>query len=163
MEPRIAVYPGSFDPITNGHLDLIDRGHQLFDQVIVAVVRNPSKQPLFSAEQRVALIHEVYRGNQAVTVDAFDGLLVHYCMRMGAQAIVRGLRAVSDFEYEFQMALMNRRLSNSQLETVFMMPNETYTYVSSGLVKEIVALGGDVDGLVPDLVLAALKERLGRR
>jgi pantetheine-phosphate adenylyltransferase len=158
----IAVYPGSFDPITNGHIDLIDRGRHLFGKVIIAVLRNPSKTPLFPVEQRMELIQQVYHGVANVEVDAFEGLLVDYCRRVGASAIVRGLRAVSDFEYEFQMALMNRRLSDSRLETVFMMPNEVYTYVSSALIKEIAALGGTVDGLVPPLVAAALRQRLAR-
>src|SRR5215471_18453210 len=152
-----AVYPGSFDPVTNGHLDIISRGSRLFDRVVVAILRNPDKEPLFSLEERMSILERATRGIPNVRVDSFDGLLVDYARRLKASVIVRGLRALSDFEYEFQMALMNRRL-DSTLETVFMMPSETYSYLSSRLVKEVVRLGGSVEGLVPDHV----ETRLGR-
>ncbi|MEW6321148.1 MAG: pantetheine-phosphate adenylyltransferase [Acidobacteriota bacterium] len=148
---RLAVYPGSFDPLTNGHVDIIERGSHLFDEIVVAVLVNVEKAPLFSVDERVGIIREVFRHRGNVRVDTFDGLLVEYCERVGACAIVRGLRAVSDFEYEFQMALMNRRLA-PQIETVFMMPAEQYTYISSRLMKEVFMLGGRVSGLVPPIV-----------
>jgi pantetheine-phosphate adenylyltransferase len=159
---RIAVYPGSFDPLTNGHVDIITRGARLFDRIVVALLVNEQKTPLFSADERVAMIREVFRDLPSVDVDTFDGLLVDYAARRGAHAIVRGLRAVSDFEYEFQMALMNRRLAGG-LETVFMMPAAEYTYISSRLVKEVFMLGGAIDGLVPPLVEARLREKRGAR
>jgi pantetheine-phosphate adenylyltransferase len=146
-----AVYPGSFDPLTNGHLDIISRGARLFDRIIVAILVNAEKAPLFSMEERVEIARAVFRDQPNVEVDTFDGLLVDYVERRKAQVIVRGLRAVSDFEFEFQMALMNQRL-NPQIETVFMMPAEQYTYISSRLIKEVFALGGRVQGLVPELV-----------
>jgi pantetheine-phosphate adenylyltransferase len=155
---RLAVYPGTFDPITNGHLDIIERGSRLFDRVNVAILENMDKEPLFSLEQRVSLIRDAVAPWPHVTVSTFSGLLVDYVRRCGANAIVRGLRAVSDFEYEFQMALMNRRLDPA-VETVFMMPAETYSYLSSRLVKEVAALGGDVSGLVPAPVARAIRER----
>jgi pantetheine-phosphate adenylyltransferase len=155
---RLAVYPGSFDPLTNGHVDIIERGARLFDRIVIAILVNLDKSPLFTAEERVAILREVFRDRPNVEVDTFEGLLVDYVERRGASAIVRGLRAVSDFEYEMQMALMNRRL-NSNVETVFMMPAEQYTYVSSRLVKEVVALGGRVSGLVPPLVETRLSEK----
>jgi pantetheine-phosphate adenylyltransferase len=162
-EPRVAVYPGSFDPITNGHVDLIDRGARLFDRLVIAVLVNEAKTPLFNAAERMQMIREVLHGRANVEVDAFDGgLLVDYARRKGAAAIVRGLRAVSDFEYEFQMALMNRRLDHD-LETVFLMPAEQYTYTSSRLIKEVVRLGGEVRGLVPPLVEERLRARLAWR
>ena len=145
---RLAVYPGSFDPLTNGHVDIIQRGGKLFDRIVVAVLVNLQKSPLFSADERVAIAREVFADLPNVEVDAFQGLLVDYAKHRGARAIVRGLRAVSDFEFEMQMALMNRRL-NPRIETVFMMPNEAYSYLSSRLVKEVVGLGGSVKGLVP--------------
>jgi pantetheine-phosphate adenylyltransferase len=154
----MAVYPGSFDPLTNGHLDIIDRGARLFDRIVVAVLVNLEKSPLFSVDERVAIIRDVFRGHDEVEVDTFDGLLVDYARRRGACAIVRGLRAVSDFEYEFQMALMNRRLA-PRLETVFMMPAEQYTYISSRLIKEVFQLGGTVDGLVPPIVEERLRAK----
>jgi pantetheine-phosphate adenylyltransferase len=147
----LAVYPGSFDPLTNGHLDIISRGARLFDRIIVAILVNAEKAPLFSMEERVEIARAVFRDQPNVEVDTFDGLLVDYVARRKAQVIVRGLRAVSDFEFEFQMALMNQRL-NPQIETVFMMPAEQYTYISSRLIKEVFALGGRVQGLVPELV-----------
>jgi pantetheine-phosphate adenylyltransferase len=154
---RLAVYPGSFDPITNGHVDIIERGARIFDRIVVAVLRNIDKAPLFSAEERVALIEDTFRGHANVEVDTFDGgLLVDYARGKGATAVVRGLRAVSDFEYEFQMALMNRHL-DPQLETVFMMPAEQYTYISSRLIREVCLLGGTVSGLVPPHVEAQLR------
>ena len=156
----LAVFPGSFDPITNGHLDIVDRGLSLFDRVRMAILVNPEKQPLFSVEERVALIREAYRGNRRVEVDTFSGLLVDYAERVGASVILRGIRAISDFEYEFQMALMNRRL-DPQIETVFMMPAESYSYVSSRLVKEVFQLGGRVTDLVPPVVERRLSEKYG--
>jgi pantetheine-phosphate adenylyltransferase len=158
MSEIIAIYPGSFDPLTNGHVDIIQRGSRLFDRIVVAVLINVEKAPLFSVHERVEIAREVFRGWTNVEVDTFDGLLVEYAHRKHAGVIVRGLRAVSDFEYEMQMALMNRRL-NPDVETVFMMPAEPYTYVSSRLVKEVVALGGSVHGLVPDLVERRLRDK----
>jgi pantetheine-phosphate adenylyltransferase len=154
----IAVYPGSFDPITNGHVDIIERGARLFDRIIVAILLNLDKKPLFNVPERVEIARETFRAHTNVEVDTFDGLLVDYVRRRKAQVIVRGLRAVSDFEFEMQMALMNRRLSGD-VETVFMMPAEPYTYVSSRLVKEVVALGGSVAGLVPPGVEARLRDK----
>jgi pantetheine-phosphate adenylyltransferase len=154
----VAIYPGSFDPLTNGHVDIIHRGARLFDRIVVGVLINLEKAPLFTVPERVAIAREVFHDLPNVEVDTFDGLLVDYARRKGARVIVRGLRAISDFEYEMQMALMNRRL-NPEVETVFMMPAEPYTYVSSRLVKEIVALGGTVHGLVPDIVEAHLRNK----
>ena len=156
----IAVYPGSFDPITNGHIDLVERTLRVFDKVIVAIATNRDKDSsLFSVEERVAMIGEVFKGlGSRVEVDSFDDLLVNYAERVGASVIIRGLRAVSDFEYEFQMAMMNRGLKPG-LETFFMMTGESYFYISSRLVKEVVGLGGDVSGLVPKSVLRSLKEK----
>lgn len=156
----LAVFPGSFDPITNGHVDIIARGLSVFDQVLIAILLNPDKRPLFTVEERVEIIRETYRGDPRVSVDTFSGLLVDYAERVGAAVIVRGLRAISDFEYEFQMALMNRRL-NPRIETVFMMPAEQYSYLSSRLVKEVVQLGGRVRGLVPPVVERRLREKYG--
>jgi pantetheine-phosphate adenylyltransferase len=155
---RLAVYPGSFDPLTNGHVDIILRGSKLFDRIIVAMLVNAEKSPFFSVEERVATAREVFRGHRNVEVDTFDGLLVEYARSKGASVIVRGLRAISDFEYELQMALMNRRLY-PDVETVFMMPGEAYTYLSSRLVKEVFALGGDITGLVPEIVEASLRRK----
>jgi pantetheine-phosphate adenylyltransferase len=155
---RIAIYPGSFDPLTNGHVDIIERGARLFDVIIVAILVNAEKSPLFSKEERVAIVKEVFKGRANVEVDTFDGLLVDYAARRQAHVIVRGLRAVSDFEIEFQMALMNRRL-DPQIETVFMMPAEQYSYISSRLIKEVFSLGGRVHGLVPDSVEQRLREK----
>jgi pantetheine-phosphate adenylyltransferase len=153
-----AIYPGSFDPLTNGHVDIIQRGARLFDRIVVAILLNMDKSPLFTVPERVAIAREVFESTANVEVDTFDGLLVDYARRKHAGVIVRGLRAISDFEFEMQMALMNRRL-NPDVETVFMMPAETYTYVSSRLVKEIVALGGSVTGLVPAIVERRLREK----
>jgi pantetheine-phosphate adenylyltransferase len=155
---KLAVYPGSFDPLTNGHVDIIERGTRLFDRIVVAVLVNLSKAPLFSTQERVEILREVFKGRPNVEVDTFDGLLVDYVARRNADVIVRGLRAVSDFETEFQMALMNRRLG-PQIETVFMMPAEQYTYISSRLIKEVFSLGGQVRGLVPEVVESRLREK----
>jgi pantetheine-phosphate adenylyltransferase len=155
----LAVYPGSFDPLTNGHVDIILRGARLFDRIIVAILVNAEKSPLFSMEDRVEIARKVFEQHPNVEVDTFDGLLVDYVERRQAQVIVRGLRAVSDFEFEFQMALMNQRL-NSRIETVFMMPAEQYTYISSRLIKEVFKLGGRVNGLVPELVEQRLREKV---
>jgi len=152
----LAVYPGSFDPLTNGHVDIISRGARLFDRIIVAILVNAEKSPLFTMDERVEITRSVFKTHSNVEVDTFDGLLVDYVERRNAQVIVRGLRAVSDFEFEFQMALMNRRL-RPQIETVFMMPAEQYTYISSRLIKEVFSLGGRVEGLVPDLVEQRLR------
>ena len=158
MTKTVAIYPGSFDPLTNGHVDIIQRGSRVFDRIVVGVLINLEKAPLFTVPERVAIAREVFHGWDNVEVDTFDGLLVDYARSKHANVIVRGLRAVSDFEYELQMALMNRRLS-PEVETVFMMPAEPYTYVSSRLVKEVVALGGSVHGLVPALVEDRLREK----
>ena len=155
----VAVYPGSFDPLTNGHVDIIMRGARLFDRIVVAILSNAEKSPLFSTAERVEIARGVFKALPNVEVDTFDGLLVDYVARRKAQVIVRGLRAVSDFEYEFQMALMNQRL-NGKIETVFMMPAEQYTYISSRLIKEVFALGGRVHGLVPDVVEEQLRRKL---
>src|SRR5688500_2378266 len=155
---RVAVCPGSFDPLTNGHVDIIERGSRIFDRVVVAVALNAEKTPLFSIDERIAMIRDVFRDTTSVEVDTFDGLLVEYARRKGARALLRGLRAVSDFEYEFQMALMNRRLDHD-LETVFMMPAEQYTYTSSRLIKEVFMLGGEVGGLVPPSVEERLRKK----
>jgi pantetheine-phosphate adenylyltransferase len=155
----IAVYPGSFDPLTNGHVDIITRGATLFDRIVVAILVNGEKAPLFTMEERVDIARAVFKDQPNVEVDTFDGLLVDYMEKRKADVIVRGLRAVSDFEFEFQMALMNRRL-NATIQTVFMMPAEQYTYISSRLIKEVFALGGRVHGLVPDMVEARLRQKV---
>jgi pantetheine-phosphate adenylyltransferase len=159
--PTVAIYPGTFDPLTNGHVDIIARGARLFDRIIVAVLVNAEKSPLFTMTERVEIARSVFTGLPNVEVDTFDGLLVDYVERRGAQVIVRGLRAVSDFEFEFQMALMNRRL-NDKIETVFMMPAEQYSYISSRLIKEVFSLGGRVHGLVPDMVEQRLRDKVSR-
>ena len=160
---RRAIYPGSFDPVTNGHLDIIERGCKLFDEIIVSILVNPDKQPFFTLEQREEMLTEVLQnisqGRCTVRVDSFRGLLVKYAVAQEANVIVRGIRAISDYEYELQMALMNRRLEPG-IETVFMMPAEIYSYVSSRLVKEVFHLGGAVDGLVPPLVERRMKEKM---
>jgi pantetheine-phosphate adenylyltransferase len=155
---RLAIFPGSFDPLTNGHVDIILRSALLFERVVVSVLVNPEKQPLVSPGERVGIIREVFREYPNVEADTFDGLLVDYARRRRASAIIRGLRAVSDFEYEFQMALMNRHLE-PKLETVFMMPAEQYTYLSSRLIKEVFSLGGNVSGLVPPAVEKLMLEK----
>ena len=160
MTEITAVYPGTFDPITNGHLDIIRRGSRLFTRVTVAILQNTDKVPLFSLTERAQLVSAAVGDLPNVNVDTFEGLLVEYARRLGARVIVRGLRAVSDFEYELQMAMMNRRM-NEEVETVFMMPSESYSYVSSRLVREVVMLGGSVEGLVPEGVARALAARLG--
>jgi pantetheine-phosphate adenylyltransferase len=156
---RIAIYPGSFDPLTNGHLDVIQRAAKLFDRIIVAVAKSESKNPLFTLDERVELVSKSLGHLQNVEADSFEGLLVEYVERRSAQAVIRGLRAVSDFEFEFQMALMNRKL-NERIETIFMMPKDTYTFLSSRIVKEIARLGGDVSSFVPAHVRSALAEKL---
>ncbi len=153
---RTVIYPGSFDPLTNGHLDIIQRAARLFDRVIVAVASSESKHPLFSLKERVELARGVVSTMPNVEVDSFDGLLIHYVAKRNGHAVIRGLRAVSDFE--FQLALMNRKL-DERVETIFMMPKDTYTFLSSRIVKEIARLGGDVGQFVPDSVEAALKQR----
>jgi pantetheine-phosphate adenylyltransferase len=156
--PRIAIYPGSFDPLTNGHVDIIERGARIFDQIIVSILANVEKTPLFTEKERVDIITDVFKGHDNVRVETFNGLLVEYAQQKKASVIVRGLRAVSDFEYEFQMALMNRHLAPG-LETVFMMPAEQYTYISSRLIKEVFMLGGEVTGLVPPVVEERLRAK----
>jgi pantetheine-phosphate adenylyltransferase len=159
---KLAVYPGSFDPLTNGHIDIIERGTHLFDKIIVAILVNVDKSPLFTTQERVEIVRDVFKGRPNVEVDTFDGLLVDYLTRRKADVIVRGLRALSDFEAEFQMALMNRRLGPN-IETVFMMPAEQYTYISSRLIKEVFSLGGQVRGLVPEIVESRLREKQLRK
>ncbi|HEU4930834.1 MAG TPA: pantetheine-phosphate adenylyltransferase [Pyrinomonadaceae bacterium] len=162
---RRAIYPGSFDPVTNGHLDIIERGCKLFDEIIIGILVNPDKRPLFTVEERQEMLTEVVKGinkgDCTLRVDSFTGLLVNYAVAQHADVIVRGIRAISDYEYELQMALMNRRLEPG-IETVFMMPAETYSYVSSRLVKEVFQLGGAVTGLVPPLIEKLMKEKLNQ-
>jgi pantetheine-phosphate adenylyltransferase len=157
-----AVYPGSFDPLTNGHLDLIERSLRIFDELIVAVVTNPAKTALFTDPERVEMIREATRGLRHIEIMVFEGLLVDFVTKVGARAIIRGLRAVSDFEYEFQMALMNRKL-REEVETVFLMPHEAYSYISSRLIKEVAGYGGSVTGLVPPGVEKRLAAKFPRR
>jgi pantetheine-phosphate adenylyltransferase len=154
-----AVYPGSFDPPTNGHLDLIERGSKIFDELVVAILRNPEKDPLFSVTDRRQMLESMTAGFDNVSVDTFHGLTVDYALRVEARAILRGIRAISDYEYELQMALMNRKLQPG-LETVFMMPAEKYSYLSSRLVREVAELGGSIDCLVPDVVAQKLREKM---
>jgi pantetheine-phosphate adenylyltransferase len=161
MKPVIAIYPGSFDPLTNGHLDLIERGSKIFDQLIVAILRHPEKDPLFTLEERREMLESMTTRFKNVSVDSFDGLLVAYARSKGAGAVLRGIRAISDYEYELQMALMNRKL-DPKLETVFMMPAEKYSYLSSRLVKEIYRHGGSVRGLVPKRVEERLHSKVAR-
>ena len=158
---RIAVYPGSFDPITNGHLDILRRGLAIFDKVIVAIADNVRKAPLFTIEERATFIREAMANDPRLSFDAFHGLLVSYCQKHGATTILRGLRALADFEYEFQFVHMNRRLA-PEIDTMFLMTAEEHFYVSSSLVKEVASLGGDVSGLVPDAVRAALARKYGK-
>ncbi|MDR1191053.1 MAG: pantetheine-phosphate adenylyltransferase [Verrucomicrobiales bacterium] len=161
---RRAVYPGSFDPITNGHLDILSRAMRVFDEVIVAVARNDNKSPLFTQEERVALNREAIQalpGHERVRVDSFNGLLVDYALAQGTATIIRGLRAVSDFEFEFQLAQMNRKL-RADIDTIFLMPKDIYTYLSSSLVKELAKMGGNVDCFVPPCVQLALKHKIFR-
>lgn len=159
MKPVLAIYPGSFDPVTNGHLDLIERGSTIFDRLIVAVLRNTEKDPLFSTSERVEMLREASRPFKNVEIDLFDGLLVDYVRQREAQVILRGIRAISDYEYELQMAMMNRRLA-PHVETVFMMPAEQYSYLSARLVREIARLGGAVQGLVPPAVEQRLRNKV---
>ena len=160
-KPRsvVAIYPGSFDPITNGHLDLIQRGSRLFDRLIVAILRNATKAPLFSVEERMEMLSEVVAGYPNVEVDSFNGLLVDYAAQRKAQVLLRGIRAISDYEYELQTALMNRRL-HPAIETVFLMSAESYSFISSRIVKEVIGLGGNISGLVPPSVEIRLRDRV---
>lgn len=158
MKRRIAVYPGTFDPVTHGHVDLVERSLRMFDKVIVAVAANPGKKPLFSLEERITLFRSVLKGKRNVEIEGFDCLLVDYMKQKKAVGLIRGLRAVSDFEYELQLALMNRRL-DSTVETVFLMPSEEYSFITSTIVKEAASYGGDVSSLVPPNVVRALKRR----
>ena len=158
---RIAVYPGTFDPVTNGHIDLVERSLRIFDNVIVAVAENPRKAPLFSIDERIAMLTKVTAKYKNVVIEGFDGLLVDYVKKKRAVGIIRGLRAVSDFEYELQMALMNRRLDNT-IETVYLMPSEEYSFITSTIVREAASYGGDVSSLVPKVVVQMLRKMFGK-
>ncbi|MEW6672587.1 MAG: pantetheine-phosphate adenylyltransferase [Thermodesulfobacteriota bacterium] len=158
---RIAIYPGSFDPVTNGHIDIVERGLKLFDKIIVAILHNPAKKSLFTVEERVEMLTICLKHNPAIEIDAFDGLLVDYAARRKAHAILRGLRAVSDFEYEFQLALMNRRL-NREVQTVFLMTGMRWIFTSSSIIKEAAQFGGNINGMVPIEVNKRLKEKFGK-
>jgi pantetheine-phosphate adenylyltransferase len=157
----MAVYPGSYDPLTNGHIDIIQRGLKIFERIIVAVLRNPDKTYLFDLEERCGMLREVFRDSARIEIDHFQGLLVDYVQRREVTTVVRGLRAISDFEIEFQMALMNRKI-DPRIETIFFVPSESYSFLSSKLVKEVYQLGGEVNSLVPPIVDAKLKERFRR-
>jgi len=160
MNGRTAVYPGTFDPITNGHLSIVNRALKIFDKLIIAILNNPQKAPLFSLNERIAMIKEVLKSKPNVEVDSFDGLLVDYVVKKGANVVLRGLRALSDFEYEFQMALMNRKL-NREVQSVFLMTDYKWFYISSTIIKEAASLNGDISGLVPSIVCQNLKEKFG--
>jgi len=159
MKTSVAIYPGSFDPVTNGHLDLIERGQKMFDRLIVAVLKNTEKEPMFTVPERVEMLRDVTQQWESVEIDVFEGLLVDYARKRGAAVILRGIRAVSDYEYELQMALMNRKLE-PRLETVFMMPGETYSYLSAKVVREIAHFGGPLAGLVPPTVEKRLRAKV---
>ena len=159
MRDTSAIYPGSFDPITNGHVDIIERGLRVFDRIVIAVLENPKKQPLFTTKERVRMIQDIFASKKEVEVRAFDGLLVDFARAQGTRVVIRGLRAISDFEYEFQMALMNRSLA-PDIETFFMMPSVNYTFLSSNVVREVAGLGGSVEGLVPGLVSRKLRAKM---
>jgi pantetheine-phosphate adenylyltransferase len=159
MPQTSAIYPGSFDPITNGHVDIVERGLKVFDRVVVAVLKNPKKRPLFTTKERVKMIQEIFASNRRIEVRAFDGLLVEFARAQKTRVVIRGLRAISDFEYEFQMALMNRSLA-PDIETFFMMPSVNYSFLSSNLVREVAGLGGSVEGLVPGLVERKLRAKV---
>jgi pantetheine-phosphate adenylyltransferase len=161
MNGRTAIYPGTFDPITNGHVSIINRGLQIFDKLIIAILYNSNKKPLFTIDERIAMINEVLEGTPNVEVDTFDGLLVDYAILKESNVILRGLRALSDFEYEFQLALMNRKLCRD-VQSIFLMTDYKWFYISSTIVKEAASLGGDINGLVPDIVEQKLKEKFKR-
>ena len=161
MSEKIAVYPGSYDPLTNGHIDIIQRGLKIFDKIIVAALKNPSKTYLFSLEERMDMLMETFRKTPNIQVDYFEGLLVDYLKKIGVNTVVRGLRAISDFEIEFQMALMNRSIK-PEIETIFLVPSICYSFVSSRLVKEVYQLGGGVEKMVPEIVDEKLKEKYGK-
>jgi pantetheine-phosphate adenylyltransferase len=161
MSEKIAVYPGSYDPLTNGHIDIIQRGLKIFDKIIVAALKNPSKTYLFSLEERMDMLMETFRKKPNIEVDYFEGLLVDYLKKIGVNTVVRGLRAISDFEIEFQMALMNRSIK-PEIETIFLVPSVCYSFVSSRLVKEVYQLGGGIEEMVPDIVDKKLKEKFGK-
>lgn len=162
MPKNIAVYPGSYDPLTNGHIDIIERGLKIFDKIIVAVLKNPDKTYLFSLEERLQILRSVFNDPQRIEIDHFEGLLVDYLKRKGVSTVVRGLRAISDFEIEFQMALMNRKIE-PRIETIFFVPSDSYSFLSSKLVREIYHLGGEVSSMVPQIVDLKLKEKFRRR
>ena len=162
MSNKFALYPGSYDPITNGHIEIIERGLKIFDKITVAVLKNPSKTYLFSLEERLAILKETFNNNDSISVDFFEGLLVDYAQKKGITTIVRGLRAISDFDIEFQMALMNRRIA-PEIETVFFVPSVSYSFLSSRLVKEIYLLGGEIKSMVPKIVDKRLKEKFQRK
>ncbi len=157
---RVAIYPGSFDPVTNGHLDIAERGLKLFDKIIIAILHNPEKKYLFTVEERIEMLEESFKGESNVEIDSFNGLLVDYAVQKNANAVLRGMRAVSDFEYEFQLALMNRRL-NREVETVFLMTGLRWIFTSSSIIKEAAKFGGNIEGMVPPEVEQRLKEKLG--
>ena len=158
---RTAVYPGTFDPVTEGHRDIVERSLRIFDRIIVAIGPNPKKAPLFTLPERTAMLEEIFRGRPGVVIRSFDGLLIDFVKTEGAQAIVRGIRAISDFEAEFQMALMNRRM-DTDVETVFLMPSEEYSYLTSSLIKEVAQFGGEITGLVSPVVQEMLEKKFGR-
>jgi pantetheine-phosphate adenylyltransferase len=159
---RVAIYPGSFDPVTNGHIDIVERGLRIFDRIVVAILHNPNKKALFTIEERMEMLQDCLKEFSNVEVDTFDGLLVDYACKRNAQAILRGLRALSDFDYEFQMALMNRRL-NREIQTVFLMTGLRWIFTSSSIIREAARFGGNVNGMVPPLVSKKLKERFSRK
>ncbi|MDD5772827.1 MAG: pantetheine-phosphate adenylyltransferase [bacterium] len=158
---KIAIYPGSFDPVTNGHVDIIERALKIFDHIIIAVAKHPHKEPFFTLEERLEMLTDSLKKLKRVKVDSLDGLLINYVNKQKAHVIIRGVRAMTDFEYEFQMALMNRKLDD-KIETVFLMPNEIYSYVSSSVIKEIASYGGNINGLVPDIVRNKINAKLNK-